>query len=363
MKITFLQSSLWLSGGARVIVEFANRLSQRGHALSIVIPKGTVSEELAKELNPSVNICEARVPLSKTIGAIDKLRLAGSMILAVPKSDVIIATHTPTTVVSLVSCALLRRGVPVWFYQDYPGMFANRPFEGWLLRHAYRWHRDVYVVSTFSAKEILDLGYKGQPVWVGEGLSNTKYFQPASRQNQDHQPKNKKTIFYLGDFRPRKGLADFLRACDIVYQDCKDIELWIASKEKGEIKTAVPYRFIFRPSLSELAECYHGCDLFVSSSWFEGFGLPPLEAMACGAPVVMTDSGGVQDYAKDEENCLLVPPREPELLAAAIMKVLANPEVEQTLRKNGPATAGLFTWERATDLFENALLKTISPSR
>ncbi len=340
------------------MVEYANRLSLRGHHLTIVIPKDAISEELRGELDASVRICEAKVPLIKPMRAIDQVRLALSMIWVVPKSDVIVSTHTPTTVVCFVASHLLRRGVPVWLYQDYPGMFDERPVEGWLLRNALRWHKAALVVSRYLAEELSSF-YRGKCLFVGEGLSNTKslFFLPEERRGE--LEREKKIIFYLGDFRPRKGLADFLQAAEQVYQQVKNIELWIALKEPGEVQTNVPFRQIYRPTVEQLAELYRTCNLFVSASWFEGFGLPPLEAMACGAPAVVTNSGGVLDFAQDGENCLLVPPRNPKAMADAMLRVLNDSALEARLREQGPQTASKFNWESATDRFEQALFECV----
>lgn len=356
MKITFIASSLWLSGGARVVVEFANRLSRRGHQLTIVIPKGAISEDLSRDLDVSVKIIEAKIPLTKQMSVVDKIRLVLSMIQEVPKGDVIVATHTPTTVVSLAAGHLLRRGIPVWLYQDYPGMFSDRPIEGWLLRNALRWHKAALVISMYLARE-LNSFCQGKCYLVSEGLSNTECLYPLPDDRKGELNREKKSIFYLGDFRPRKGLSDFLEAMDLVYQQNQNIELWIAVKEPGEIKTMLPFRYIHRPTVMQLADLYRTCNLFVSASWSEGFGLPPLEAMACGAPVVTTNSGGVLEYASDGENCLLVPPRDPRAMAEAILRVMNNPSLEAQLRRQGPKTASKFNWEKATDRFEKALVE------
>jgi glycosyltransferase involved in cell wall biosynthesis len=362
MKITFLQSSLWLSGGARVVVEYANRLSQKGHQVAIVIPKGTVSAELGQELDPAVKICAASVPLTKPISLFNQLRLALAMVAAVPKSDLIVTTHTPTTVVSLVAGKILGRGIPVWFYMDYPGMFAERPLEGWLLRHALGWHRAALVLSSHSAQELNSFS-QGKTYLVGLGLSNPDLLYPLSADQSERGLGEKRTILYVGDFRPRKGLSDFLAALERVYQVEQNIEVWTVLKEPGEVHTQVPLRQIYRPGAAELAELYRSCSLFVSASWFEGFGLPPLEAMACGAPVVVTDSGGVQDFVRDGDNCLLVPPRSPERMADAMLRVLRDAPLAARLRKNGPPTAANFTWEKATERFEQALLECVRPDQ
>jgi glycosyltransferase involved in cell wall biosynthesis len=77
--------------------------------------------------------------------------------------------------------------------------------------------------------------------------------------------------------------------------------------------------------------------------------------MASGAPVVMTDSRGVREYALPDVNCLLTPPHNPQALADAIIKVLEDPLLASRLRENGPPTAGKFTWDSAVDRFEAAL--------
>jgi glycosyltransferase involved in cell wall biosynthesis len=156
--------------------------------------------------------------------------------------------------------------------------------------------------------------------------------------------------------RPRKGLQDFLAAIKIVYQHMPNLELWIVSKEDCQIETPIPFQFIYRPSRNRLAELYASCDLFVLTSWWESFGLPPLEAMACGAPVVLTDSRGVREYARHGENCLMVPPRKPEAVARAIQRVLTDPALTKRLRQNGPPTAAKFTWHKAVDRFEQAVM-------
>jgi glycosyltransferase involved in cell wall biosynthesis len=127
------------------------------------------------------------------------------------------------------------------------------------------------------------------------------------------------------------------------------------SKQQYEIESVAPLEFLYRPTRAQLAKHYATCDLFVSASWRESFGLPPLEAMACGAPVVLTDSGGVREYARHQENCVMVPPRNPRALAGAMRRVLIDDELSDRLRRNGPPTAARFTWARAVDRFEHAI--------
>jgi glycosyltransferase involved in cell wall biosynthesis len=312
---------------------------------------------MAAAAGPGLRIIQAAYPLHKPserrTTLIDRARLTVAMARAVPPSDVLIATHTPTTLVSLLAGKLGGKGLPVWFYMDYPGMFAGRRAESWLLRNAMRWHAGAMVISRHSAEELR--GFAGGDVrFVGLALNDYDVFAGV-RRDASPPPGSVRRIMYLGDFRPRKGLADFLAAAERLHANLPEIRLVLVLKETGEFETRVPHEIVRRPDTGTLAETYAGSDLFVSASWHEGFGLPPLEAMACGTPVILTDSGGVRDFARDGENCLVVPPQRPDLLALAMEKVLTDPALAARFRRAGPPTAAEFTWDKAVDRLEGAL--------
>ncbi|HET6963623.1 MAG TPA: glycosyltransferase family 4 protein [Acidimicrobiales bacterium] len=103
---------------------------------------------------------------------------------------------------------------------------------------------------------------------------------------------------------------------------------------------------------SELVERYRAADVLVfPSEWDEPFGLVPLEAMACGVPVVATGTGGSGEYLRDGENCLLFTPGDPEHLAAAVRRLADEPALRRRIVAEGSRTAQSFSLERAaTDI-------------
>jgi len=105
---------------------------------------------------------------------------------------------------------------------------------------------------------------------------------------------------------------------------------------------------------SEDVPCfYHNADAFAFLSLYEGFGLPPLEAMACGAPVVSSNAGSLPEVVGDAG--LLVPPTDEEAIGEALHRVLTDSTLREELRTKGYRRAARFNWpesaRRALKLF------------
>ena len=105
-------------------------------------------------------------------------------------------------------------------------------------------------------------------------------------------------------------------------------------------------RVIFAGPVEEtiLPALYSGATLFVFPSLYEGFGLPVLEAMACGTPVVCSNVSSLPEVVADA--AILVNPRDTNALAEAVGHVLASQELQQALREKGLAQAAKFSWQR-----------------
>jgi len=114
---------------------------------------------------------------------------------------------------------------------------------------------------------------------------------------------------------------------------------------------------------ADLVALYGGCAAFVYPSVYEGFGMPVLEAMSCGAPVVCSNTSSIPEVAGDA--ALTVDPTSPEELALALSDILGNPAQAARLRALGMARAAQFTWDRTAagmhDIFVDAL--TMHPRR
>jgi glycosyltransferase involved in cell wall biosynthesis len=97
---------------------------------------------------------------------------------------------------------------------------------------------------------------------------------------------------------------------------------------------------------ADLPALYNLADVFVFPSFYEGFGLPPLEAMACGTPVVCSNAASLPEVVGDA--ALTVAPDDSDGLAAAVGRMLDDPALAEDLRRRGLERARQFTWQRCS---------------
>jgi len=158
-------------------------------------------------------------------------------------------------------------------------------------------------------------------------------------------------ILYLGSNKPHKNLIRLIAA---FAQSASKNKLVIAGH--WDNRHQEPRRYVEQYDLQEqvvfagpvseadLPALYSGAVLFVFPSLYEGFGLPVLEAMACGAPVACSNTPGLQEAAGDA--AILFDPLDVESLTEAIISVVADEELRQDLRAKGMAQAARFSWEQ-----------------
>ena len=161
---------------------------------------------------------------------------------------------------------------------------------------------------------------------------------------------NRRFVFSLGNSLPYKNLPRLLRAFAALAEP--DLLLVFAGRGEGNAQLldlarqlGVADRVHFTGALSDtqIRACFTGALFFAFPSLIEGFGLPVLEAMACGAPVLTSNCSSLAEIAAD--HALLVDPTDVDSIAAGMRRFLAEPELRQRLGKQGQQRAATFTWE------------------
>jgi len=162
-------------------------------------------------------------------------------------------------------------------------------------------------------------------------------------------------LLHVGTLEPRKNLARLIRAYGRLCAARRDAPALLLVGERGwqyeglfrlveELKLGARVRFTARVPSADLPALYGAAAAFVYPSLYEGFGLPPLEAMACGTPVVCSNAAALPEVTGDA--ALLVDPYDEDALAAALEQVLDDSALRASLRARALDRARYFTWER-----------------
>ena len=198
-------------------------------------------------------------------------------------------------------------------------------------------------------------------------------FSPRPREALDEVARrhglvpSKPYILFVGTLEPRKNIPLLLDAFARLRRDV-DVQLllvgargWLAEPIfQAHARTGLgdAARFLGPLGENELAVLYSHAGAFVLPSVYEGFGLPVLEAMACGAPAVCSNAGPLPEVAGDA--AVLLAPDGPDAWAAAMARLLSDARLADALRQKGFARARTFSWERTAqatrDVYREALL-------
>ncbi len=237
---------------------------------------------------------------------------------------------------------------------------ANRLYLSTLTRLSCRRARRVIAVSQATADEVVRLlGVETERIDVVPHGVQREHFRPiaADRVAAFRREKGlpERFFLFLGTLEPRKNLVTLVEAFARTEAMRQGIRLVIAGG-KGwyyqeifsrveELDLVDAVRFTGFVPDAELPLWYNAATVFVYPSLYEGFGMPLLEAMACGTPVIASDASCLPEVVGDAG--LLVPPQDVEGLARDLDHLLANADLQADLSQRGSARAASYTWEAA----------------
>jgi glycosyltransferase involved in cell wall biosynthesis len=203
----------------------------------------------------------------------------------------------------------------------------------------------VITVSEFARRQLLtELGASAQRVEVAYNGISEVYRPDPARWIANTDANQPKMILHVGSLIARKNLHILLQAFQQMERELANIRLVLIGRGPEEAKLRQEAQALGIDALVEFAgfvteveklSYYARADLLVSASKMEGFGLAVGEAMACGLPVVVTNSGALPELVVDGECGLVVPVDDRAALGAAMMRVLRNPEVAASLGRAG----------------------------
>ncbi len=188
-------------------------------------------------------------------------------------------------------------------------------------------------------------------------------------------------LLQLGRMVPRKGVDNVIKSLECVKETNKPVRLVIVggetdipdprccpeiarlqaiAEEKG-VDSSVT--FVGRRNRDALKYYYAAADIFITTPWYEPFGITPLEAMACGTPVIGSNVGGIKYSVINGKTGFLVPPNNPEALASRVIEMISDESLMKKMQKESlKRVNAMFTWENIAKMTGNLYERVLMPA-
>jgi glycosyltransferase involved in cell wall biosynthesis len=337
VRITFLAPHVRIAGGVRAILAYADRLAARGHDATVVVPAGNRVRAAWRNLR---GVGPDWVP-----GFRGRIRWVATFEPeALPESDVVVATAWQSA--GAAAAASSSRGAKFYFVQHYESLYHGAPD---VVDATYRLPLRKIVISTWLRDVMRDRFGSAAEVLVTP--VDLELFRPTPTDVSTSRPR----VLMLHHEYAWKGVADGLEAVARVRRRVPTLRL-VGLGVKPPRGPAPYDEFHTNPPQARLAAVYSSCEVFLCPSWDEGLGMPPMEAMACGAALVTYDTGGCRDYARDGQTALVARRRDVADLAAKLERLAVDGELRARLAAAGMRfVTTAFGWDRAVRRLEEIL--------
>lgn len=332
-------------GGYSVHYTYANLLASYGHDVTVIFPlylsgNSTWKTPISRIIWAAAQRIKNR-PLISTVKMDSRVKVKLVANLAdssLPKADVLIATAWETAhAMRDTAIHNLKKFYIVYDYEYW--MVANRDTKE-LIESTFV--SDFSKIATSECvKEMIESVGASVSCIIPCGLNFDDFYLL--------NPPEERKVLSLG-FPIRgesfKGLDDAITACEILRGKYGD-HLCVTAFGKDRLNIPDWIKWIEFPSQKALREFYNAQAVFMLPSHFEGWGLTGVEALACGAALVVTDNGGSRDYAFDRKTALVVMPKDPNALANAVSELFENDLLRFKIAREGNAYVQRFAWERS----------------
>lgn len=349
MTISFVLPFVNLTGGVRLVLDYAHWLHAAGHCVTVIYPLWPYRFHFGLRSQFAGFKKAWRLPPEVTWhqGAYRLLRVPVIANRFLPPADIVVATSWP--VVHDVAGLDPSRGrkVHLLFHHE----SATGPEARVRATYALPFHRIAFAESI---RQFMAEQFDCEVHDVVSGAVNRAQFFPDGRRATDAA-----LMLYHDD--ARKGAADGLAALRQLTIRLPQIRIRLCGTVRpASLPPAVDFEF--HPGDGELRKWYSTSTVFLYPSRHEGFGLPPLEAMACDCPTVTTRVGAVPEYAVHRVNAWVVAPGDVDAMTDGLATLLTDHSLATRLSAAGRSAAARYDLEVQAPIFERALQRvTLQP--
>ena len=337
MNIRFWLPKVKLSGGVRTIVTYAHWLKRFGYQVEVVVESKSAPRRFLANLldrKPKWMHGYLNVPIRRTKSFLDSENFNSDIIVADSWGVVEKLGQVKTKakrVHFIQHDERLYHGDPARVTKNYQLPFQKIVISNWLKK---------IITADFATDSDLVLTSFDQKIF--HPVNGTRRLGEIRILILDHSyvwkgtKEGVETVMKLKEKYPQVRLIGFgvrRRESDMSYDE-----------------------YYFDLPQSELATLYSSCDIYCCPSWHEGFGMPGLEALACGSCLVTYDNGGCLDYAHDGRTALVVPSRDQAAFYRALEQAVTNESLRGRLQAQGLELAATWpTWEHEARLIESLI--------
>lgn len=334
MHILHIDEQKTWRGGEQQAYWLIEGLISKGLSISVIGRKNSPFIEKLQKL-PSLNTFE--LPLYSEFDLLSAWKIAN--ICKETKVDIIHAHTSHAHSISIIAKKIFNAPAKIVVSRR----VSFPPAKNLLSRWKYLNADAILPVSFYVSRTLLENNIPQEKIKVVRSSINLQNLEvePYSKKELG-VPQNSIVLFNAGALVDHKDHLTLIKSFYLASKENKNLILLIAgeghlrSKIETEIKKlALQEKVKLLGHRKDVPRIMKSIDIYVSSSWSEGLGTSILEALASKKPVVATDAGGVSEMVINEVTGLLVPPRNPEKLASAILYVINNPEKVNLFINNG----------------------------
>lgn len=353
MKITFLSPAPNLSGGQRVIAIYADKLMARGHDVT-VLARNYQTPTFGAKLRHLAR--GQKLPSPPKATHFD--RMQAPLVIPshcgpltshdVPDADILIATWWETAFEAVHFPP--SKGHKFYFVQHHE-VHPHLPMH--ISAASYYLPLKKIVIASWLVDVMRDLYGDSNVALVPNGVDQNLFFAP--KRGKQAAP----TIGLMYSGKRFKGVDIALSAVEIARQSHPNLRVVAFGTRRPSRDLPLPsgVEFHLSPRQDAIRDIYAACDVFISASRSEGFGLPILEAMACRTPVIATRTGCADDVISDGQNGFTVDIDDVESLGFRLSEVFSMDNRSwETMSDAAYMTALRHNWDESSVLFENALI-------
>ena len=331
-----------ITGVQRSAVEIARRVRTMDGAIRFVTHAGIKHDDLAEELG-------VEVLGNRTGHAWEQLELPriarGATLVSLCNSGPVFMRNQLVTI---------HDAAPVDVPESYS--FAFRTWFDLRTRLLAKRARTIVTDSRFSAERLA--AFSGRPVEsfdvVPLGHEHVFDIRPDASVIERHRLGHRPFVLTVGSRAPHKNFAALAAA--IARLDLDEFDVVVAGgvsaavHQHGNAGPQQGLKYIGYVSDAELRALYESAAAYVQPSYYEGFGLPPLEAMALGCPVISANAASLPEVGGNAVQYF--DPRDPDDMASTIMRVMGDSELRDAMRDEGLEQARKFTWTQCAASIE-----------